>query len=212
MSTLCRNYWTAAEVTHTVIWSVQPGYWATFSKALPFYRVMFWIVIGHTSRYGFIAAVAARSSISGAALHTHDALILGVEWLLGQRLVALCAAETLLMPVTPFVAQLLTEENKSFSSGTWRSTNPNPFKSIWRTHLCLHWDGSVAFCTGVGAELCVTANTHRLPLASDKPLPAEVLPAVKAVGAVCHRHNDTASGLKQEEQQNTISIDVKSAF
>lgn len=59
------------------------------------------------SQYGFIAAVAAGSSVSGAAFHTHDALILGVEWLLGQRLVTLSAAETLFMPVTSFVAQLL---------------------------------------------------------------------------------------------------------
>lgn len=60
-----------------------------------------------TSRYGFIAAVAAWSILSGAALPTHDAVVLGAEGLLGQRLVTLCATETLLMPVPALMAELL---------------------------------------------------------------------------------------------------------
>lgn len=60
-----------------------------------------------TCQDGFVAAVAAGRVLSGAALPTHDAIILGAEWLFGQRLVALGAAETVLVPVAPLVAQLL---------------------------------------------------------------------------------------------------------
>lgn len=63
-----------------------------------------------TSQYGFIAAMAARSILSGAALPTHDAVVLGAERLLGQRLVTLGATETLLMPVATLMAELLMEE------------------------------------------------------------------------------------------------------
>lgn len=68
-------------------------------------------VISRTRQYGFITAVAAWSILSGAALPTHDAVILGAEGLLSQRLVTLCAAETLLVPVSALVAELLMEEN-----------------------------------------------------------------------------------------------------
>lgn len=63
-----------------------------------------------TSQYGFIAAVAAWSILSGAALPTHDAVVLGAEGLLGQRLVTLHTTETLLMPVPALMAELLMEE------------------------------------------------------------------------------------------------------
>lgn len=68
-------------------------------------------VISRTRQYGFITAVAAWSILSGAALPTHDAVILGAEGLLSQRLVTLCTAETLLVPVSALVAELLKEEN-----------------------------------------------------------------------------------------------------
>lgn len=68
-------------------------------------------VISRTRQYGFITAVAAWSILSGAALPTHDAVIFGAEGLLSQRLVTLCAAETLLVPVSALVAELLMEEN-----------------------------------------------------------------------------------------------------
>lgn len=60
-----------------------------------------------TCQDGFVAAVAAGRVLAGAALPAHDAIILGAERLFGQRLVALGAAETVLMPVAPLVAQLL---------------------------------------------------------------------------------------------------------
>lgn len=39
----------------------------------------------------------------------------------------------------------------------------------------------MALGTGVGAELGVAADAHSLAFITDKPLPPEVLPAVKAV-------------------------------
>lgn len=66
-------------------------------------------VSGLTSQDGFVAAVAAWRVLSGAALPTHDAVVLCVEGLLGQRLVALCTSETLLVPVPALMAELLTE-------------------------------------------------------------------------------------------------------
>lgn len=68
-----------------------------------------------TSHYRLVAAVAAWRILSGAALPTHDAVVLGAEGLLGQRLVTLCTTETLLMPVPALMAELLmgggTEES-----------------------------------------------------------------------------------------------------
>lgn len=65
---------------------------------------------GLTSRYGFVAAVAARRVLSGAALPTHDTVVFGAEGLLGQRLVTLCAAETLLVPEPALMTELLRED------------------------------------------------------------------------------------------------------
>jgi len=62
-----------------------------------------------TGRYGFVAAVAARGVLSGAALPTHDTVVFGAEGLLGQRLVTLRAAETLLVPEPALVTELLVE-------------------------------------------------------------------------------------------------------
>lgn len=97
--------------------------------------------------------MAAWSVLSGAALPTHDAVILGAEGLLGQRLVTLCTTETLLMPVSALVAELLS----------------------------FHGDGSVALSAGVGAELGVTANTHRPAFATHKLLPPEVFTTVETM-------------------------------
>lgn len=65
---------------------------------------------GLTSQDGFVAAVAAWRILSGAALPAHDAVVLGAERLLGQRLVTLCTTETLLMPVPALMAELLMDE------------------------------------------------------------------------------------------------------
>lgn len=62
-----------------------------------------------TSQDGFVAAVAARGVLPGAALAAHDAVVLGAERLLGQRLVTLHTAETLLVPVPALMAELLVE-------------------------------------------------------------------------------------------------------
>lgn len=51
-------------------------------------------------------------------------------------------------------------------------------------YLGLHRDGSVALGTGVGAELGVAADAHRLAFVANKLLPSQVLPAVETVGAV----------------------------
>lgn len=66
--------------------------------------------------------MAAWSILSGAALPTHDAVILGAKGLFGQRLVTLHTAETLLMPVAALVAELLVQDRtvESLMRGTWR--------------------------------------------------------------------------------------------
>lgn len=102
---------------------------------------------------GFVTSMASWSVLSGAALPTHDAVILGAEGLLGQRLVTLRTTEALLMPVSAFVAELLG----------------------------LHRDGSVALGAGVGAELGVAADAHRTAFATYEPLPPEVFTTVEAV-------------------------------
>lgn len=100
--------------------------------------------------------MASWSFLSGAALPTHDAVILGAEGLLGQRLVAFGTTETLLMPVPALMTEL----------------------------LCFHRDGSMALCTVVGTELGVAADAHRPALAADKPFTPKVLPTVETVRAV----------------------------
>lgn len=61
----------------------------------------------NTGQYRFVAAMAPRGGLFGAAPPAHDALVFGAERLLGQVLVALCAAETLFVPVATLVVQLL---------------------------------------------------------------------------------------------------------
>lgn len=116
-------------------------------------RVSFVLHTLCASQYGFIAAMAAWSVLSGAALPTHDAVLLGAEGLLGQRLVTLGATETLLVPVFALMTEL----------------------------LCFHRDGSMALGAGVGTELGVAADTHRPALAADEPFTPEVLPTVETV-------------------------------
>lgn len=70
-------------------------------------RVPFVLDTLGAGEYGFVAAVAAWSILSGAAFPTHDAIVLGAEGLLGKRLVTFCTTETLLMPVPAFMAELL---------------------------------------------------------------------------------------------------------
>lgn len=86
------------------------SYWsftAATGETLVVPRVPFVLHTLCASKYLFIAAMAAWSILSGAALPTHDAVILGAKGLFGQRLVTLHTAETLLMPVAALVAELL---------------------------------------------------------------------------------------------------------
>ena len=63
--------------------------------------------------------MAAWRVLSGAALPAHDAVVFSAEGLLGQRLVTLSTAETLLMPVPALMAELLMEEG-SLMRCLWR--------------------------------------------------------------------------------------------
>lgn len=61
----------------------------------------------------------------------------------------------------------------------------------------------MALGAGVGTELGVAANAHRLALVTDKSPPTQVLPAVEAVGGVCHLgsggQDDTPGNLAEQE-------------
>lgn len=62
-----------------------------------------------------VAALATVPVLSGSALAAHDlAVISGAEGLRGQRLVALGAAETALVPVAVLVVQLLGRGEEGF--------------------------------------------------------------------------------------------------
>jgi len=63
---------------------------------------------------GFVAAMAAGGVLSGAALPTEHAVILGAEGLLGQGLVALSTAEAALVPRAPLVAELLQDKYRGW--------------------------------------------------------------------------------------------------
>lgn len=65
----------------------------------------------------------------------------------------------------------------------------------------------MALGAGVGAELGVAADAHRLAFVADEPLPSEVLPTVETVRAVRHRHSEGDSQLReinQEERKSQI--------
>lgn len=65
----------------------------------------------HTWRNHFVAALAARRSVTVSTLPTHDlAIILGSKGLIGQWLVALGTAEAVLVPVAVLMVQLLDRE------------------------------------------------------------------------------------------------------
>lgn len=62
----------------------------------------------------------------------------------------------------------------------------------------------MALGAGVGAELGVAADAHRLAFVADEPLPPEVLPTVETVRALSHCHSEGDSELqlmKQEEKK-----------
>lgn len=67
-----------------------------------------------TGSDGLVAAMAAGGILSGAALPTEHAVILGGEGLLGQGLVALSTAEAALVPRAPLVAELLQDKYRGY--------------------------------------------------------------------------------------------------
>ena len=161
-------------------------------------------MLGLTSQYGLVAAVAALSVLSGAALSTHDAVVLGAEGLLGQRLVTLGTAETLLVPVPALMVELLVEEERGRKVEVslevrGKKTLHNLKRNTCSRHLGFKRDGSVALGAGVGAELGVAADAHGPTLAADEPLPPEVFPTVVTVGALCHGCTEGDSHLQQAE-------------
>lgn len=106
-----------------------------------------------------VAGLAPVAILPGATLAAHYlAIVPGVERLAGQRLVALDTAETVLMPVTVLMVQLLG----------------------------VSADGAFALCTGVGAELIEALGAHVLFVLLHIFLPVQVVPAVVAVEAISH--------------------------
>lgn len=70
-------------------------------------------VCTHTWRNRFVAALAARRSVTVSTLPTHDlAIVLGSKRLIGQRLVALGTAEAALVPVAVLMGQLLDRKHR----------------------------------------------------------------------------------------------------
>lgn len=63
----------------------------------------------------------------------------------------------------------------------------------------------MALGAGVGAELGVAADAHRLAFVADEPLPPEVLPTVETVRAVCHRHSSGDSELQRIDKEQRKS-------
>lgn len=93
-----------------------------------------------TCQDGLVAAMAAGRVLSGAALPAHDAIILGAERLLGQRLVALGTAETVLVPVAPLVAQLLVGPwGKNMGEGSRRRRSVNRLARLKGRRRRLPW-------------------------------------------------------------------------
>lgn len=79
-----------------------------------------------TWRNHFVAALAARRSVTVSTLPTHDlAIILGGKRLIGQGLVALGTAETALMPVAVLMGQLLDRKHCEYTQCKM------PFKRIY---------------------------------------------------------------------------------
>lgn len=114
-----------------------------------------------------VAALAAVSVLSGAALAAHYlAIVAGAEGLAGQRLVALGAAEAVLVPVAVLVVQLLG----------------------------VGADGPSALGARVGAQLIEALGAHVLVVLLDVLLAVQVVAAVVAVEAVRHGGGEVTPG------------------
>lgn len=118
-------------------------------------------------RNHFVAALAARRSVTVSTLPTHDlAIVLGSKGFIGQWLVALGAAEAALMPVAVLMVQL----------------------------LCISAYRFATFSASVGAELVEAAHTHVLVLFLDVLLALQVVSAVEAVKTLSHCGAQIAAG------------------
>lgn len=63
-----------------------------------------------------VASIAAQGVLSGGALSTHNLIVLVNKLFIGQRMVALGAAEASVMPVTVLIMQLLRINSNGFSA------------------------------------------------------------------------------------------------
>lgn len=114
-----------------------------------------------------VAALATVAILPGATLAAHYlAIVPGAERLGGQRLVALGAAETVLVPVAVLMVQLL-------------GVGPN---------------GASALSAGVGAELIEALGAHVLLVLLHVFLAVQVIAAVVAVEAVGHGGGEVTPG------------------
>lgn len=127
----------------------------------------------------FVAALAARRSVTISTLPTHDfAIVLGLKGLVGQRLVALGAAEAALVPVAILMVQF----------------------------LCISADGFAAFSTSVCAELVEAAHAHRLVIFLDVLLALQVVSAVEAVKALSHGGAQITAGTTEQCESQLSAV------
>lgn len=114
-----------------------------------------------------VAALAAVSICNGVAPATHYlSIVSGTEGLTGQPFVALGAAETVLMPVSVLVVELLGVSS----------------------------NGAFTLSTGVGAELLKALGANVLVVFLHILLPVQVVTAVVAVKAISHGGGEITSG------------------
>lgn len=115
----------------------------------------------------FVAALAARRSVTVSTLPTHDlAIVLSSKRLIGQWLVALGTAEAALVPVAVLMGQL----------------------------LCISTYRLATLSASVGAELVEAAHAHRLVIFLGVFLALQVFSAVEAVETLGHGGAQIAAG------------------
>lgn len=156
---------------------------AHISTLLTFQHLLFNL----TWHYGFLALVALGGILVGVALSTEELLILGGEGLVHQGAFALEAFETVLMPVTVLVGQILQEHRRDTSR-----LGPPGFRHV---QLCTAYpgitaNGLLAVLTGVGVQALVTLHTVGVLLSQNILLSKQGLLAIVAVVTLSHFHLD----------------------
>lgn len=157
---------------------------AHISTFLPFQHSIFNL----TWHYGFLALMALGGILVGVALSTEELLILGGEGLIHQGAFALEAFETVLMPVTVLVGQILQEHRRDTS-------RLGPLGSFRHVQLCIAYpgitaNGLLAVLTGVGVQTLVTLHTVGVLLSQNILLSKQGLLAIVAVVTLSHFHLD----------------------